>query len=71
MLIPLGPLNEKRPPYIKEAVFSLALIIKPNKFDVEKVTCQDIIRFSFIEQNIIGADSQQDSRAIHQCVRPD
>lgn len=48
---------KKTVPLHKEAV-SLGLIIKPNELDIEEITCQDIVCFNFIEQNIIGADSQ-------------
>lgn len=46
-------------PKYGKLVKKIVLIIKTDKFNVVKITDEDIIRLNFIEQYIVGAHGQQ------------
>ena len=57
---------------VKEKVaLCKGLIIEAHEFDVVIVTGQQIVCFAFVDENIIGADGNQNPGAIHKGIGSD
>lgn len=57
---------------VKEKVaLCKGLIIEAHEFDVVIVTGQQIVRLAFIDEDIIGADGNQNPGAIHKGIGSD